>query len=262
MLAEPKYFMSQAFTERVGKLSLASDILWVLGMWVGLGTTLLAAFEHFKPTSGEFLVYASLLVRSTLYLWAGDARRERGGEVLSLLFQVGLVAGLFELLVDWVLVHGVSSGRLVYAPTHDLILLASPLWMPVAWACVITELGYPALRLFGFLRKKMAVGGAALCTSLLIGISAGIMVGFYEYFADLAGWWKYEPARAMIGSACALYIPLGEAFMFFFILPVAARVMARSDRPLAAKIEGGALFALAIAGGYGAAYALLEMRFF
>jgi hypothetical protein len=29
------------------------------------------------------------------------------------------------------------------------VLLASPIWMPIAWACVIVELGYPAVRLFG-----------------------------------------------------------------------------------------------------------------
>lgn len=252
-------FQVPAFNDRLKRLSVRSDVFWILGMTVGLGTTLLAAFVHFAPTSGEFFVYAGLLLRGSLYLWAGDARRDQGGDVLSFLFQMGLVAGLFELLVDWGLVNLVSSGRLVYAPTPDLVLLASPLWMPVAWACVITELGYPALRLFGFLRAKMSMTRAAILSSLVIGISAGVMVGFYEYFADLAGWWKYETARVMIGSACAVFIPLGEAFMFFFILPVAARVMAKSDRPLAAKLEGGVIFAMAIAGGYGLAYGLLEI---
>lgn len=249
-----------AFNDRLKRLSASSDVLWILGMTVGLGLTLLAAFDHYNSTSGEFLVYASLLIRGSLYLWAGDARRDRGGDVLSLLFQMGLVAGLFELLVDWGLVNLVSSGRLVYAPTPDLMLLASPFWMPVAWACVIAELGYPAVRLFGFLRGKMSTTKAALLSSFAIGVSAGVMVGFYEYFADLAGWWKYETARVMIGSACALFIPVGEAFMFFFILPVAARAMGKTNQPLAAKVEGGVFFAMAIAGGYGLAYGLLEWR--
>ena len=171
---------------------------------------------------------------------------------------MGIVAGLFELPVDWWLVHGISNGRLDYLGANDVVLLASPIWMPVAWACVIVELGYPAIRLFGALRRRLGPGGAALAASIVIAFAAGITIGFYEYFAYRAGWWKYQPAHVMLGSFCALFIPLGEAFMFLAFLPIAARALGREDRPLAAAIEGGVAFALAIFVGYALAYALLE----
>ena len=154
--------------------------------------------------------------------------------------------------------HGVANGRLDYLGAKDVVLLASPVWMPLAWACVIVELGYPAVRLFGALRARMDPRRAALIASIVIALAAGVTVGFYEYFAYRAGWWKYEPAHAMIGSFCALFIPLGEAFMFLAILPIAARAFAREDRPVASAIEGGAAFAVAIFAGYALAYALLE----
>jgi len=171
----------------------------------------------------------------------------------------GSSRGLFELIVDWWLVHGVTNGRLDYRGARDVVLLASPIWMPLAWACVIVELGYPALRIFALLRKHMSPSRAAILASIVAAAGAAITVGFYEYFAYLAGWWQYAPAHFMIGAYCALFIPVGEAFMFLAILPVAARTFARDDRPVASAIEGGAMFGVAIFAGYALAYALLEL---
>ena len=154
--------------------------------------------------------------------------------------------------------HGVANGRLDYLGARDVVLLVSPAWMPVAWACVIVELGYPAVRLFGLLRRRLDPLRAAAIASLIVGLGAGITVGFYEYFAYRAGWWKYAPAHVMIGSFCAAFVPVGEALMFLAILPVTARALARDDRPFASAIEGGAAFAVAIGGGYALAYVLLE----
>jgi hypothetical protein len=104
----------------------------------------------------------------------------------------------------------------------------------------------------------MKASAAAIVASLVIGASAGVTVGFYEYFAYRAGWWKYQPAHAMLGEFCALFIPLGEAFMFLAMLPIAARALGRHDRPVASAVEGGITFAAAIFVGYALAYALLE----
>jgi hypothetical protein len=93
---------------------------------------------------------------------------------------------------------------------------------------------------------------------VIVAIFAGIMIGFYEYFAFRAGWWKYGSANAMIGSFCALFIPVGEAFMFLAILPIAARTLSRDDRPIASSVAGGAAFSVAIWAGYALAYLLLE----
>jgi len=246
------------FLRRLDELSSGSDLVWFVALIVGLAFTLVAAFLFPFSSSGNFWAYAGLLIRASLYLWSGEALKGRGGETLSTLFKLGLVAGMFELLVDWALIHWVSNGRLVYLTGNDVVLLGSPIWMPLAWACVIVELGYPAVRLFGILKARLATRPAAVIASLVAASAAAVTVGFYEYFAYRANWWKYEPANAMIGDFCALYIPLGEFFMFLAVLPIAARALSQSDRPLVASIEGGTRFAVAIAIGYALAYLLLE----
>jgi hypothetical protein len=250
--------VSPIFARRLDELSPSSDRVWMTGMSIGLVLTIVAAYAPLPPNGGTMCAYLGLLLRTALYLCAGETQRDRGGSVLAGLFRLGIVAGLFELIVDWWLVHGVASGRLEYLGEHDVVLLASPIWMPVAWACVIVELGYPAIRLFAGLRARLGDRAAAIAASILIGIGAGITVGFYEYFAYRAGWWKYAPAHAMIGSFCALFIPVGEAFMFLTILPVAARALSHDDRPIASAVVGGAAFSVSIFAGYALAYLLLE----
>jgi hypothetical protein len=162
---------------------------------------------------------------------------------------------MFELLVDYWLANGLQRGRLVFLTGNDVVLLGSPIFMPVAWACVITDLSYPALRLYGLLRGRR---GAAWISTLVICGAAGLMIGFYEYFSTKAGWWQYEPARWMLGPYCALYVPLGEIFMFLPVLPICAHLLKEDAKPTAAAIEGGVMFAGAIAAAYAAAYFLLE----
>ncbi|MCC6557568.1 MAG: hypothetical protein IT372_31840 [Polyangiaceae bacterium] len=249
---------SPTFLKRVEELSRASDLVWIIGLVSALGFTLIGAHGFAFSESGKLWAYASLILRAGLYLWSGDALRGRGGEVLSRLLRLGMVAGFAELLVDWALIHWVSRGRLVYLSGNDVVLLGSPIWMPLAWACVIVELGYLAMRLFGALRPRLPGPWAAVAASVITAVSAGLMVGFYEYFAYRASWWRYEPANAMIGDFCALYIPLGEVFMFLPVLPIVARGVSRDDRPAASAVESGALLACAIAAGYALAYAVLE----
>jgi hypothetical protein len=248
------------FLRRIGELSIKSDRVWLAALSFGLGLTLIAAYLfNFSPT-GKFLAYAGLSIRASLYFRAGVVLEGRGGEVISDLFKLGLVAGIFEILVDWVLIHWISNGRLVYLSGNDVVLLASPLWMPVAWACVIAELGYPAMRLFRWLKAGMAPNRAAVIASLLTGLAGSVTVGFYEYLAFRANLWRYEKANVMLGDSYALYIPLGEFLMFLAILPIGARVLSMNHRRQAAFILGGAAFALAIALGYALAYFLLEVR--
>jgi len=249
-----------AFLARLGQLSGASDRAWLAALLVGLVFTAIAAyaFPYPQSPSGKFWAYFGLLIRAAIFLGAGRRLENRGGETLARLFALGLVAGAFELPIDWALIHWVKSGQLVYLTGNDVVLLGSPIWMPLAWACVIVELGYPALRLYGLWRGRMGTRTAAVVTTLVIAVSAGNTVGFYEYFAYRAGWWKYLPAHAMLGGFCALYIPVGEFLMFLAVLPIAAHAVGEEVHPRAAAIEAGVRFAIAIAVGYGIAYALLE----
>ena len=144
------------FDRALDELSPASDRVWLLGLTTGLGFTLIAAYPFAHTASGVFWAYAGFLIRGGLYLWAGDALRGRGGDTIETVFRFGLVAGLLEILVDWGLIHWVPTGRLVYLTGNDVVLLGSPIWMPLAWACVIVELGYPALRGYGILRRRIS----------------------------------------------------------------------------------------------------------
>jgi hypothetical protein len=253
VLAEP------TFVRRLDELSALSDRVWLIGLATGLSLTLVAAYPFAHTPSGNFFAYAGLLIRGGLYLWAGDALRGRGGETLVTVFRVGAVAGLLEILVDWALIHWVPTGKLVYLTGNDVVLLGSPVWMPLAWACVIVELSYPALRVFGILRRRVARATALTIAAGSTSLMAGVTIGFYEYFAYRADWWKYEPARVMIGDFCAVYIPLGEFFMFLPAILIMARALARPEQRTAAALESGGLFAVSIAVGYAIAYFLLEV---
>ena len=206
--------VSPNFARHIEALSPASDAMWVGGMTTGLALTLVAAFAPLPANGGTMCAYLGLFIRAALYASAGETLQQRGGATVVALLRVGIVAGLFELIVDWWLVNGIANGRLDYLGARDVVLLASPIWMPLAWACVIVELGYPAIRLFGLLRRRLDQRIAAIVSAVIVAIFAAITIGFYEYFAFRAGWWKYGTANAMIGSFCALFIPVGEAFMF------------------------------------------------
>jgi hypothetical protein len=40
---------------------------------------------------------------------------------------------LLEILADWALTHWLPTGRLVSLTGNDVVLLASPIWMPLAY---------------------------------------------------------------------------------------------------------------------------------
>ena len=200
---------------------------------------MIAAYLLVFSPAGKFLAYTGLSIRAILYFRAGAILEGCGGEILSDLFNLGLAAGLFEILVDWGLIHWISNGRLVYLTGDNVFLLASPLWMPAAWACSIAELGYLAIRLFGWLKASMTTNQAAIIASLLTGLAASVTVGFYEYLACRANLWRYEEARFMLGDSFALYIPFGEFLMFLTILPIGAGVLSINHRRKTAFLAAG-----------------------
>lgn len=246
------------FTQRLDELGPASDRAWLAATTTALVTTLIAVYACEGGVSGKFWAYAAIFVRISIFAWSRECLRGRGGETLFGLFAFGLVAGIYETLADFGLVHWVARGRLVYTTDNDIVVLASPIWMPFGWACVITELGYPCVRLFGLLRRRFATRRAALATAITMGINAGMMGAFWEIYAWRAGWWYYEPARVMLADHCAAYIALAEVCMGVAMLPIAARALADEARPLAAAVVGGAKFGGVIAGAYALAYLLLE----
>lgn len=263
---------NNTFRAHLNQPGRAADLL-VLGAGViGAGCEMIAHAVH--RSSGKFWAYLALLISIGMFVWAKENLKGRGGEVIWRLFQIGVIAGTLEILVDWALIDWVTHGRLYYKSTeswdgtskiNDVVLLGSPIWMPMAWACLITVLGYFALRLYWLWLPKMGKYPATLLVSLLIAVQAGISVGFNEWLAAKADWWIYGPAVYMFPPASwhcervPTCIPLGEAFQFFLILPIAAAALTRDDsKPLEGALLGGTLFALVIAIGYSLAYLLLE----
>ena len=228
------------------RFSRRTDLVWVAGNASGLGATFIAAYLN--PHDGLFWAYATVISRLLLYAWAG---RAAWGGIFRELLSMGLVAGVLELLADYFLVHWTRSGQLVY-PTPDTVLLASPLYMPFAWACVVVEFGYLLLRLAGALRRAWLAG-------IVGGATAGAAIGVYEFFAFRAGWWYYQPAHAMLGATCALYIPVGEFLMFSGFIYIFRHSAAEPDWLRRALLRG-TLFGIAIFAAYAVAYAALELR--
>ncbi|MGZ3602814.1 MAG: DUF6989 domain-containing protein [Ktedonobacterales bacterium] len=113
------------------------------------------------------------------------AARPAWRPLLLRLFVLGLVAGMLEIFTDASGEHVAHS--LVY-PTGEPMLWDSPLYMPLSWAIVLTQLGYLGWRLRGLvppLRLWQAVALAAL--------AGAATVPFYEEMAYYAGWWRYTP---------------------------------------------------------------------
>jgi len=226
-----------------------TDAVWLVGNAIGLGLTLVAAFVF--PGHGVVFAYLAVTLRLLLY---GLAAGRVGGEYFDQMLRLGLVAGFFEIFADYVLVRVLVSGRLVYL-TRDAVLLESPLYMPLAWACVIVEFSYVPVRLYSLLR---GVPWGAWAASLAGGLVAGLSIGIYEYFAFRAGWWKYEPAHVMIGPSSAAYIPLGEFLMFLAMLPLLTW-LGRAETSVGRRaIAGGVAFATIILASYVVAYVVLE----
>lgn len=104
------------------------------------------------------------------------------------LFLLGLVSGFVELLSDRYLV--VDTLTLVYH-SDEPMLVASPLYMPFAWAAIITQIGYLAYILT---HKHTRIWVATLVAA---GLGALILPSF-EHWASVSGWWYYQNCRMIL----------------------------------------------------------------
>lgn len=136
-----------------------------------------------------------------------------GGVVAALdrtvrqIFFVGTVAGIVELGVDAFLVD--VTGTLQYpmpAFPELLMLVSSPAYMPLAWAILITQVGYLSHRVYETYGQTIAaIVPASVAVALL---------SVYESGAGPAGIWEYVDAPfGFVGNA-PVYILVAEAAMF------------------------------------------------
>ncbi len=215
-------------------LDLQTDLWWLVMMFTGLLSAVLGglAFEE----SGAFWVWLSVLFRLALVV---GLMQQPWGAVFGTLFWFGLVAGVFEIFADSLLVGWRAGGR-VYPGAA--VLLDSPLYMPLFWALAITEFGYAIVRLYGLVSKPVSGEMGLGVTMVLGGGIAAVSTAAGEFLAVRAGWWSYQPGKSIIGDACALYVVLAQLFNFFLFLPLFARYLACPGTRVYAALRYGIIF--------------------
>ncbi len=153
------------------------------------------------------------------------ALRRAWRSLLLRLLAFGLVAGVCELFTDFsgeVVAHSLSY------PPHEPMLWASPLYMPVSWMVVLTQIGYLAWRL-DTLAPRPPRGLAIILT----GLWGALNIPFYEEMAYRAGWWRYAPAAGL--GHTPFYVMLFEGLIALALPPLLARVEQRSLRAVVAR---------------------------
>lgn len=134
--------------------------------------------------------------------------------LLLRLMVIGFVGGVCELFTD---AAGEALHSLAY-PANEPMLWASPLYMPLAWTVVLTQLGYLGWRF----RARFAPGWAALFT----GLCGAFHIPFAEEMAYHAGWWRYQPIHTL--GHTPLYVVLFEGLIAAALPLLLARVEGRT----------------------------------
>jgi hypothetical protein len=125
---------------------------------------------------------------------------------LGKLIIFGLAAGITELLADaWL----VDQTKTLFYEHGEPLLVDSPIYMPVAWAVVLVQIGYIGYWISQ--RKGLLTG------TLAAGVIGGVIIPIYESCAKGAGWWYYNDVGHMFWNA-PYYIILGE-FILALALP-------------------------------------------
>lgn len=147
-----------------------------------------------------FALLSTAFTFSVMVAWTAWRR----DPVLARWLVIGLVAGWVELLTDAWLVR--STATLVY-PQQPPMVWDSPLYMPFAWALVVSQLGVVG----GWLAQRMSLVRASLACGLL----GGAMIPLYELLAHHANYWTYIDTPMVLHAP--LYIIVAE---FILVLPL------------------------------------------
>ncbi len=234
---------------------LQSDLWWLATLLSGLMATVLAAIGF--PDHGVFWAYATVMVRLAIVLCLAQ---QPWGTIFGRLLALGLVTGVFEIFADYLMVNWPreSSGQRVYPPGSAL-LLASPAYVPLGWACAMVDFGYPILRLYGAISKRL-IGDVGLGLAMMVGGFLGALVtSCTEFLAVRAGWWTYKGGIPM-GEGCVFYVVMGVFFSWFAFLPLFARFVACAGTRVYAAIRFGAIYGGVIFLGFALAHFLVERR--
>lgn len=186
------------------------------GLALVVATSIVSALAHrgwVTAALGDALAAVYLLALTFRAEWR---------PLLIRLFLFGLIAGALELFTD---AAGESFARSLIYPPGEPLLWASPIYMPLSWGVVLTQLGYLAWRLAGLMRLRTAM--------LLCGLWAGANIPYYEEAAFHAGWWHYAPAPGL--GHTPFYVIVFEA-LIGASLPLLLRAVERRSWPVVAAL--------------------------
>jgi len=143
--------------------------------------------------------------------------------LLTRLFLLGAVAGVCELFTDFAGERVVRS--LIY-PAGAPMLWDSPIYMPLSWTLVLTQLGYLAWRL-----RDPVLRVPRWLAVAITGIAGAAIVPFYEEMAFFAGWWRYRPVRVL--GHTPLYVLLFEGLIAAALPLLLGGLLSRGYRAVA-----------------------------
>ncbi|MBV8881994.1 MAG: hypothetical protein JO332_18705, partial [Planctomycetaceae bacterium] len=240
--------------EVVADLDLQTDLWWLAMILAGFLSTFLAAFAF--PGAGSFFAWLAVLVRLAI---AVGISQQPFGAIFGRLLPFALVAGLFSIFGDHMLVNWTERAQRVY-PDHTGVLLSSPLYIPLFWTCLIIEFGYTIIRLYGLAAKN---GGGDLPfygAMLAGGVIAGLWTACTDFWAVKARWWRYDTDGVILGGACALYVVIGTFFIFCAFLPVFRGYLTCAGSRVFASVRYGLIYGIVIFVSYIVAHMLVEHK--
>jgi hypothetical protein len=246
-------------TDRVRELirgfDLQTDLWWLATLLSGLMATVLAAIAF--PDHGVFWAYATVMVRLAMLVCLSQ---QSWGTIFGRLLALGAATGTFEIFADYLLANWgrPDSGQRIYPPGSAL-LLASPPYVSLSWACGLVDFGYPILRLYGAVSKRMT-GDAGLGFTMIVGgLLAALVTACTEFLAVRAGWWSYR-GGVLLGDSCAFYVVMGYFFTYFAFLPIFARYLSCAGTRLYASVRFGVIYSGIIFLSFALSHFLVERR--
>jgi hypothetical protein len=179
--------------------------------------------------------------------------------VFAKLIPFGLAAGVFAIFGDHMLVNWSERGQRVY-PEHTGVLLSSPLYIPLFWACLFVEFGYTIVRIYGMLSKAMSGDLPFYGAMLSGGLIAALWTACTDFWAVKAKWWSYQEGQVILGGACALYVVIATFFIFCAFLPAFLGYLNCAGTRLYASVRYGLIYGLVIFVAYVLAHLLVEHK--
>jgi hypothetical protein len=169
----------------------------VATMLLVAGCNIFGALTQAGP---RFALFSTAFTLALLGAWTAYRR----DPVLTRWLTIGFVAGWLETATDAWLVA--QTGTLLYPPGEPMVW-ESPLYMPLAWTIVLTQIGVVG----GWLLQRMSLVRATLLCALLGGSS----IPLYEHLAHNAGYWTYVNTPMLWNAP--LYVIVAE---FLLALPL------------------------------------------